>query len=43
MKIIDLNAKVFAEKIIIALVFEIDSGSIHIAITLINQNITVLF
>lgn len=33
---IDLDAKVSAEKIIVALVFEIDSSGIHIKMTLMN-------
>ena len=40
---IDLDAEVFAEKVIVALVFKINSGSIHTAIVLMNQNITILF
>ena len=41
-KIIYLDANVSSEKIMMALVFEINVGSIYIAITLINQDITVL-
>lgn len=33
---------VFIEKTIIVLIFEIDGGSIHIAIVLINQNTIIL-
>lgn len=36
MKIIDLNAEVFAEKIIVALVFEINGGGIYTVMALIN-------
>lgn len=35
-KIIDLDVEMFVEKIMVALVFEIDSSSIYIAIALIN-------
>ena len=35
-KIIDLNTEIFAKKAIIALIFEIDSSGIYIAIILIN-------
>lgn len=36
MKIIDLNAEVFAEKIMVTLVFEINGGGIYMVMTLIN-------
>ena len=36
MKIIDLNVEVSIEKIIVALIFEIDGSGIHIVMTLIN-------
>lgn len=42
-KIFDLNIKVFAEKIVVAHVFKIDGSGILIVITLINQDIKVLF
>lgn len=42
-KIKDLNAKVFAKKTIVALVIKIDGHDIHIKMTLINQDIKVLF
>lgn len=35
-KIFDLDAEVFAKKAMIALVFEIDDGSINMAMALIN-------
>ena len=35
-KIIDLNTEVSAEKIMVALVFEIDSSGIHMTMILIN-------
>lgn len=41
-KIIGLNAEIIAEKIMMTLVFEINSSNIHIVITLINQNIILL-
>lgn len=41
-KMIDLKTGVSIKKIIIALIFEIDSTGIYIIITLINQNIIVL-
>lgn len=43
MKIITLNTEIFAEKIMVALIFEINDSSIYMAITFINQNTTVLF
>ena len=43
MKIIGLDAEVSAEKAMVALVFEIDGGNIHIAIVLMNQDTTALF
>ena len=43
MKIIDLDAEVSAEKVMVALVFEIDGGNIHMAMILMNQDTTVLF
>ena len=42
-KIIDLNAKVSTEKAMVALVFEIDGGGIHMVMALMNKNTTVLF
>lgn len=42
-KIIIFNAKMFAKITIVVLVFEIDSGSIYIATTLIINYTTVLF
>ena len=42
-KIIDLNAKVSAKKTMVALVFEIDSSGIYMAMVLINQDTTMLF
>ena len=42
MIIIGLNVKVSTKKIMIALVFEINSGNIYIEIALINQDIIVL-
>ena len=42
MKIINVDIEVFAEKTMIALVFEIDDGSIHKAMTLMNQHTVVL-
>lgn len=41
-KIIDLDTEVFAEKTMVTLDFEIDSGGIYMAITLINQDTMVL-
>lgn len=41
-KMIDLNAEVSAEKILVVLVFEIDDNSIHIEMALIDQNTIVL-
>lgn len=41
-KIVDLNAKMFAKKIIVTLVFKIDGNSIYIKNILSKQNITVL-
>lgn len=41
-KIINLNIKIFAKKTMMALVFEINNGSIHMIITLMNQDIIVL-
>ena len=41
-KMIDLDAEVSVEKIMMALVFEIDGGGIHMAMTLMNQDTTVL-
>lgn len=35
-KIINLNAEIFTEKTIVALIFEINGGSIHMKMTLIN-------
>lgn len=43
MKIMDLNTEVSAKKIIVTLIFEIDSSGINMAMTLINQKIMVLF
>lgn len=43
MKIIDLDTEVSPEKAIVALVFEIDGGNIHIVMALMNQHIMVLF
>ena len=43
MKIIDLNTEIFAEKIMVALIYEIDGSNIYMVMTLINQNIIVLF
>lgn len=37
-KIIDLDTEVFAEKTMVALVFEIDGNSIHMEMTLINED-----
>ena len=42
-KIIDLNTEISAEKVMMALIFEIDGGSIYIAMVLINQDTMVLF
>ena len=42
-KIIYLDAEVSVEKTMVALVFEINTSSIHTAMTLINQDIIVLF
>ena len=42
MKIIYLDAEVSIEKIMVALVFEIDVGNIHTTMTLMNQNTTLL-
>ncbi len=39
---IDLDAEVFAKKTMMALVFKIDGGSIHMKIDLMNQDIMVL-
>ena len=41
-KIIDLEAEVFAKKTIVALVFEIDGDGIHMKMVLIDQDTTVL-
>lgn len=41
-KIIDLNAEMFIEKIILALVFKMNGGGIYMVITLMNYNTTVL-
>ena len=41
-RMIDLDAEVSAEKTMVALVFEIDGGGIHTAMTLMNQDTTVL-
>ena len=41
-KIIYLDAEVSVEKTMVALVFEIDVGGIHTAMTLMNQDTTVL-
>lgn len=42
-KIISLDIKLSAEKVIVVLIFEISGGGICIAIFLINQDITMLF
>lgn len=42
-KIIDLNVELSAEKIMVALVFEIDSNYIYTKMALINEDIIVLF
>lgn len=42
-KIIDLDAKMSTEKAMVALIFEIDGSGIYIAMTLMNQDTTVLF
>ena len=42
-KIIYLDAKILVEKTMMSFVFEIDGGSIHMVITLINHDKTVLF
>lgn len=42
-KIIDLNIMIFTKKIIIALIFEINSKNIYIKKVLINQNTIILF
>ena len=42
MKIMYLDAEVFVEKIMVALVFEIDIGSIYTAMTLMNQDTIML-
>ena len=42
LKKIYMDDEVSVEKTIVALVFEIDGGGIHMAMTLINQDITVL-
>ena len=42
-KIIDLDAEMFAKKTMVILVFKIDSGEIHTAIALINWDKMVLF
>lgn len=39
---IDLDAELFAEKIIMALVFEIDANNIYTVMVLINQDIIIL-
>ena len=41
-KIIDLDPKLAAEKTMVAHIFEINGGSIHTKIVLINQNTTIL-
>ena len=41
-KIIYLDVEIPIEKIMVALVFEIDSGDIHIAMILMSQDTTVL-
>lgn len=41
--IIDLNIEVFAEKTMVALIFEIDDSGIHTAMTLMNQDIIMLY
>ena len=41
-KMMDLDAEVSVEKTMVALVFEIDGGGIHMAMTLMNQDTTVL-
>ena len=41
-KIIDLDTEVFAEKIMMALVFEIDGGDIYMEMALMNQDTIVL-
>lgn len=43
MKIIDLDAEVSAQKIMVLLIFEIDGNSIHIEMALIDQDTMVLF
>lgn len=42
-KMIDQDAEVSAKKAIIALIFKIDGGGIHMVIFWINQDTTVLF
>ena len=42
-KMINLDIEVSAEKAMMALIFEIDNSNIHMAMTLMNQDITVLF
>ncbi len=42
-KIIDLNTKVFTKKIMVVLIFKINSSNIHAEIASINQDTIVLF
>ena len=42
-KIIDVDTKIFAKKIIVILIFEVNNNNIYIKIALINQNIIILF
>lgn len=42
-KIIDLNAEISTEKVMVVFIFEINCVDIYIAMTLVNQNTIVLF
>lgn len=42
-KINNLNTEISAKKAMVALVFEIDNGNIHIAMALLNPNTMILF
>ena len=42
-KMIDLNTEMSTKKTMVAFVLEIDGGSIHMAMALMNQDTTVLF
>ena len=43
LNISNLNVKITSEKLIVALIFQIDDGNIHMAMTLVNQDITIIF